>query len=174
MPTVADNPADALRNGALIDVSVTAREAGIRWPADLTRAASAALPPLTRATSPFISSRRRIPRWPSPPGRPSSLLSRADRSHAHEVRKVPRPPNSPGPPACRRGQRPRRTDLVVLLVRQPSRGDLRRRHPGDGHPPTRLGRSPNRLGKLWPRHHGRDPGHFRPALGHSDLHEPWV
>ena len=31
--------ADALRDGALIDVSVTAREAGIRWPVALTCAA---------------------------------------------------------------------------------------------------------------------------------------
>jgi hypothetical protein len=31
--------ADALRDGVLIDVSATAREAGIRWPVALTRAA---------------------------------------------------------------------------------------------------------------------------------------
>src|SRR4051812_8183168 len=31
--------ADALRDGVLIDVSLTAREAGIRWPVALTRAA---------------------------------------------------------------------------------------------------------------------------------------
>jgi hypothetical protein len=31
--------ADALRDGELIDVSATAREAGIRWPVALTRAA---------------------------------------------------------------------------------------------------------------------------------------
>ena len=30
--------ADALRDGVLIDVSATAREAGIRWPAALTAA----------------------------------------------------------------------------------------------------------------------------------------
>jgi hypothetical protein len=31
--------ADALRDGVLIDVSATAREAGLRWPVALTRAA---------------------------------------------------------------------------------------------------------------------------------------
>jgi hypothetical protein len=31
--------ADALRDGVLVDVSATAREAGFRWPVALTRAA---------------------------------------------------------------------------------------------------------------------------------------
>jgi hypothetical protein len=52
--------ADALRGGVLIDVSATAREAGIRWPAVLTQAAWAC----GLAGSPYLLIHRPLPGIP--------------------------------------------------------------------------------------------------------------